>query len=92
MSKKYRFKIDTPQGLKGDIIAVPIREGLNYFNLRCELHICHSPEAYPDIFEEVIEKNSIEIVVSWLRGSNVMTYSEIAQKLLSAGLDPEKLK
>lgn len=105
--KKYRFKIDTPWGKRGDEIhhlGKPVM-GPMWF----------SPERYSALFEEVPELDPVEKVGKWLyetkypnhgqhlyRGESMCTWEQlgptqnewlsISQKLLAAGLDPNKLE
>ena len=89
---KYRFKLDTPWGKKGEL--APERDTFGW-RVR-EINA----EDFPDLFEPVPEEDPKERVAKWLlsfvTGMQYLTLSsfvsEIANKLVDAGLDPEKLK
>jgi hypothetical protein len=99
MTKKYRVKIDTPWAPKGTfyresylvdgrwVVAREIEEKLgSYFRT--------NPENFPEIFERV--QTPVEKMEKWIKQQfyehPVSSAETVAQKLLDAGLDPERLK
>ncbi len=95
--KKYRFKIDTPWGKKGDEIP---RDPDGMCSRFCT-HIARDSEyeLFPEIFEPIEEKTPEQKIIKWMC-NNVLSIngsprfiSEIAaRELIAAGLDPDKLE
>jgi hypothetical protein len=79
--KQYRFKIDTPFGAKGE--RVPENNGL----IKLAMNYWHAPQGCPDLLEEI--PDPVERVREWLL--HVMPAKDLAEHLLAAGLDVEKL-
>lgn len=90
MAKKYRFKVNTPWGSYGDIIDAYIPG--------TQAHAGN----YLHLFDPIEGKSDVDRVKEWLMnekkriGYNGLNYhlvmGEIAQKLLSAGLNVDKLE
>jgi hypothetical protein len=80
--KQYRFKIDTPWGKKGES-----PKGWVHADCFVNDHLLKDPAKCPDVFEEI--PDPVERVREWLL--HVMPAKDLAEHLLAAGLDVEKL-
>lgn len=67
--KKYRLKVDSPWGKKGDIANLN-KNGVMYYGQNTNVKpypiiICFTPDNFPEIFEEVIEPSDEEWLAKW---------------------------
>lgn len=98
MTKKYRVKVDTPWARKELVYeCLPFQEWRPEDKMKRLTEGAKSffgdPQKFPEIFEPI--PDPVEKVAEWLaRNANCVSDSvfiKSAQKLLDAGLDPERL-
>jgi len=101
--KKYRLKIDSPWGKKGDV-KLTDDDGYLYHAVRINDYsptpciIKFSPERYEDLFEKVIEPTDEEFLRHWLFKNDISdkesydSYLVLAKALIQHGFDVKKLR
>mgnify|MGYP001591576147 CR=1 FL=1 len=91
---RYKFRIDTPWGKKGEIAMHP-----TYSFGESNEYAPVSMEHFPDLFEIIPEPDPVEKVANflaekdreWHSEQRHWNYENLARLLIDAGLDPEKL-
>lgn len=99
--KRYKLKVDSPWGKKGDIANLN-ENGVMYYGQNTNVKPYpiisgFTPDNFPDIFEEIIEPSDEEWLSEWLlgivrRSGLYDIYTNISSELIANGFDVKKLR